>query len=95
MEYKIDINGIDVGSGQSTLQLVCPPNSSGSVNLAATLDTSLMEKWFISHIQQGEKSTFNASIALVLDLPGLGKTSIPVWQGSESFQTDILGTINR
>jgi LEA14-like dessication related protein len=93
MEYKMDINGITLGSGESKLQLACAPNSRGDVDLVATLNTNQMDKWFVSHIRQGEKSTFNMSVSLVFDIPGYDKYSIPIWVGSQNMETDILGKV--
>jgi LEA14-like dessication related protein len=94
MEYKMDMNGVPVGSGEAQMQFVCEPNARGELNLTADLDTSQMGKWFASHIQQGEKSTFNMSVSLVFDIPMYGRYSMPIWEGSQSFQTDMLGGVN-
>jgi LEA14-like dessication related protein len=93
MEYNMDINGITLGSGESRLQFVCAPNSRGDVNLVATLNTNQMDKWFVSHVRQGEKSIFNMSVSLVFDIPGYDKYSIPIWEGSQNMETDILGKV--
>jgi LEA14-like dessication related protein len=93
MEYKMDINGITLGSGESGLQFACAPNSTGNINLVANMNTSEMDKWFVSHIRQGEKSTFNMSVSLVFDIPGFDKYSIPIWAGSQNIETDILGKV--
>jgi LEA14-like dessication related protein len=93
MEYKADVNGISLGSGESGMQMACGPNSRGDINIAATLNTGATDKWFVTHIQQGEKSTFNMSVALVFDPPGYDKFSYTVWEGSQTLQTDILGKV--
>jgi len=95
MEYKMEMNNITVGTGESGLQLACAPNSKGDIKITALLNTGVMDKWFVSHIQQGEKSTFKMSIALVFDVPAFDKVSIPIWESSKDFETDILGKINQ
>ncbi|MFP3975697.1 MAG: hypothetical protein ACLFVK_05680, partial [Dehalococcoidia bacterium] len=72
--------------------------SKTDINATATADFSHMDEWFVSHIQNGEKSTFNYQISLAIDLPGevaeqLGqeKLVLPVWEGSKTFTTNIIG----
>ncbi|MFP4642230.1 MAG: LEA type 2 family protein [Dehalococcoidia bacterium] len=95
---NIDINDIPMVSGESETDYTVPPKSKTDINATATADFSHMDEWFVSHIQNGEKSTFNYQISLAIDLPGevaeqLGqeKLVLPVWEGSKTFTTNIIG----
>jgi len=94
MEYTLDMNGLNLGSATSGLQFVCPPKSRGDLNITAALNNGLLDQWFVSHVKLAEKSVFNLRVALVFNLPGLDKYTFPVWEGSQTFATDILGNKN-
>jgi LEA14-like dessication related protein len=51
---------------QQVGHFACEPNAEVDVNIVADLDTSQMDKCFVTHIQQCQKSTFNMSIFLVI-----------------------------
>ncbi len=96
---QVHINDIPMVSGESETDYVIFPNSREDISATALVDSSRMDEWFVSHIQNGEKSTFNYQISLALDLPGevaeqLGqeKLVLPVWEGSKTFTTNIVGT---
>lgn len=98
VEYTIESNGITLGSGESESINVFAPKSKNDVNIVASFDTSLMDEWFVTHIRQGEKSTFDIRVSLVfemnkeiLQLLGQDKLSVTVWEGSQNIETDILG----
>ena len=95
--YDVDINGLALASGESNLGLVVAPHSETEVVTAVTLNTGRMGEWFASHIRNGEKSTFNIKVSLVLELPsevagqlGENRIVVPVWEGSHTFSTSIL-----
>jgi LEA14-like dessication related protein len=91
MEYGAEINNITLASGEAPMQFVSQPNSTGNINMSIKLDNSRIDDWFVTHIQQGEKSTFKISVALVFDIPAYGPLSIPIWESSQEIVTDILG----
>jgi len=98
VEYTIESNGLTLGSGESGSINTFAPYSKNDVKIVATLNTDLMDKWFVTHIQQGEKSTFDIRVSLVfelnkeiLQLLGQDKPSVTVWEGSQEIETDILG----
>jgi len=99
VQYKVDMNRIALTSGESGTNYLFAPNSKNDVSTTVMLEMRLMDKWFVSHIRQGEKSTFNIKVSLVLELPkeiaqqlGQDRLIVAVWEGSQEFETDILGS---
>ncbi len=94
--YNITMNNISLASGETEANYFAP-NSKNDITTKVSLDTLLMDEWFVSHVRQGEKSTFNIKIALVFELPrevaqaiGQDKLTIPVWETDEEFETHIM-----
>ncbi|MFC1981995.1 LEA type 2 family protein [Chloroflexota bacterium] len=95
----IESNGMPMGSGETGLFNAVLPRSSKDIGIGVTLDTSLMDEWFVRHIQQGEKSSFAIQILMDFELPeqvfemiGREDLSITLWEGSHEIETDILGS---
>ncbi|GEM_PF-3228759 len=93
------MNAIALASGESGTNYLFAPNSKNDVSTTVVLETRLMDRWFVSHIRQGEKSTFNIQVSLVFELPkdiaqqlGQDRLTVRVWEGSQGFETDILGS---
>lgn len=99
VKFFIESNGILIGYGETGLINAILPNSSKDIKIAVNLDTSLMDEWFVRHIQQGEKSAFDIQIFMDFELPeeilkmlGLEDLSITLWEGTHEIETDILGS---
>lgn len=95
----IESNGIPIGSGETGLLNAMLPKTSKDIKIDVNLDSSLMDEWFVRHIQQGEESTFEIRITMVFELPkqilemiGQEELSITLWEGAHGFETDILGS---
>ena len=91
-----------MGSGETGLVNAVLPKSGKDIEIAATLDTSLMDEWFVRHIQQGEKSAFDIQIFMdfglpeeILEMIGREDLSITLWEGTRDIETDILGNKRR
>ena len=99
VECFIESNKMIIGYGETGLVNAMLPKSEKDIEIAATVDTSLMDEWFVRHVQQGEKSTFGIRILMTFGLPrevlemiGLEDLSITLWEGAYEFETDILGS---
>jgi LEA14-like dessication related protein len=87
IECFVESNGMHIGYGETGLINAMLPKSEKDIEIAATIDTSLMNEWFVRHIQQGEKSTFGIRILMTFGLPeevlemiGLEDLSITLWE---------------
>ncbi|MDI6814977.1 MAG: LEA type 2 family protein [Dehalococcoidales bacterium] len=95
--YNVDMNGISFASGETGTNYYFAPNSENTITTSVSLETGLMDKWFVSHIRQGERSTFNIVVSLVVELPqeiaqqlGQPRLTVDVWEDSHEFETNIL-----
>jgi len=97
--YDIKINDIALASGESDANYILEPNATNDINTTINLNTGLMDQWFVTHIRQGEKSVLDIEVSLIFELPEDVKQLleqdtliIPVWESSQEFETNILGT---
>ena len=97
--YDIKINGIPLAVGESDANYILEPNATNDINTTINLNTGLMDQWFVTHIQQGEKSVLDIEVSLIFELPEdveqlleQDTLIIPVWESSQEFETNILGT---
>jgi LEA14-like dessication related protein len=91
MTYDTEVNGIKFASGESEIDQLLPPNSDSTLNGVITLDNQQLADCFVSHIKNGEESTFQVSVSLIFELPGENEVAIPILEESQPFETDILG----
>ncbi len=98
VKCTIESNGLIVAYGETGLLNTLGPDSTEEVKFAATLNTSLMNEWFIQHIQQDEKSEFVIRVFMgfevndkILEIMGQDDLSITLWEDSQEIETDILG----
>lgn len=96
----ITLNQIPLAEGETPTSYTIAPKTSSSISVDVNLKTSLMDKWFVSHLKQGEKSQFNIKANLVFELPkeisqqvGNNQLVITAWEGNQEFSTDILGKL--
>ena len=101
VKCTIESNGILLGSGETGTIDALLPKSDNEVEIEATLNSGIMDKWFVKHVQQGEISSFNIKVFMVFEVPkeilkliGQNSLSIDLWEGTQEVETDILGTKN-
>jgi LEA14-like dessication related protein len=97
--YKVKLNDIALASDKTEVNCMLPPNSDRTIDTTIILDNSHLDECFVSHIRNGERSSFDISASLIFELPekiatllGENETAIPVWETSWQFETDILRT---
>lgn len=97
VEYRVNINDIPLALGETSVHYFFAPGATKDITTTINLRTGLMDRWFVTHIQRGEKSTFDIEVSLVFELPrlqaqqlGQNRISIPVWRGTEDFKTEIF-----
>ena len=98
VKSEIESNGIIVGYGETGLLNTFGSNDTREVEVVATLNLRQMSEWFVRHIQQGEKSTFNIRIYMqfevvddILELLGGDGLTVTLWEGNQTVETDLLG----
>jgi LEA14-like dessication related protein len=51
--YDMSMNGIDVGEGQTEETYVIEPGTTERIETTATLETTRLDEWWVSHLQNG------------------------------------------
>lgn len=97
VKCTIESNGLTVAYGETGLVNTLGPNSTKEFEFVATLNTSLMDEWFVQHIRQGERSQFDIRVFMgfevneeILGFLGLDDLTINLWEDSQVIETDIL-----
>jgi LEA14-like dessication related protein len=97
VEYRVNINNIPLAIGRTSVHYFFEPGSTKDITTTIDLETHLMDRWFITHIQRGEKSIFDVEVSLVFELPplqarqlGEDRITVPVWTGTREFETEIF-----
>jgi LEA14-like dessication related protein len=100
VKCSIESNGLMVAYGETGLLNMFGPDSTKDFNLKVTLNSGLMDEWFVQHIQQDEISQFNIRVFMGFevneDISGfLGQDglTITLWESNQVIDTDILGQI--
>jgi LEA14-like dessication related protein len=97
VEYRVDINGIPLALGETVVHYFLEPGATKDITTIINLETGLMDRWFVTHIKQGERSIFDIKVYTVFELPplqarqlGQNRIAVPVWEGTEEFKTEIF-----
>lgn len=97
VKCTIESNGLTLAYGETGLVNTIAPNSTKEFEFVATLNTSLMDEWFVQHIRQGERSQFDIRVFMgfevneeILGFLGSDDLTITLWEDSQVIETDIL-----
>jgi len=89
IEYTIYMNDVLMGAGSSEEDIIIRANSDKTIHLTTVIDNSKLAEWWVSHINNGEKTTFKFDGYVYFDLKiTTFKYHIEL---EREIQTDILG----
>ncbi len=90
--YTVRLNGIVVGQGVAARRTVIPPGSTRTLDANATIDTSRLDEWWITHVRNDETSTLSVEFDATLEYGGVTRTlPLDVLSYERTFETDLLG----
>jgi len=92
IQYNISMNNITIGNGSITDNLILKANKDSIINLVTKIDNNLLDDWFVSHLQNNEKSTLKITISSVLEYEGISYKIDDFLIYIHDFDTDILGS---
>jgi len=92
LTYTIEMNGIKMGSGKVTSDVVIPPKSKKNIRLVMDLDNTKIPEWWVSHIKNGEKTTISISTKVTVEFMGEEYTFKLFTQNYE-FSTNLVGSM--
>jgi LEA14-like dessication related protein len=92
-DYEIRMNGVVVGEGRTDDGIELAPGESGNFTVTAALDTPKMQRWWVTHLRNGESTDLQIEVYAVVD-DGEQRKRLPltVFERRATFETDLLGT---
>ncbi len=74
MGYEITLNGVPVGTGETTRELVIAGHSSEELELVTAIDTTTLDAWWVTHLDDDvyghQVSLFTIEFWAIIELPG-------------------------
>jgi len=92
VNYTIAMNDIVLGKGTSNNTPILTNNSVFTMSLSILINNNMLDKWFVSHLQNDEHSILRISIASTVEYEGLSYTIDEFMLYTHEFDTDILGS---
>ena len=97
MRYIIEANGIRLAEGEQPLNLVLKARSTTHLVLFTSIDNTLLDEWWVSHVQNNETTHLAISIKATWEftVPFLGSFTVErlVYHVEMDVKTDILSAL--
>jgi len=86
----VEMNGIRLTEGSSDVATVIMPKSEATLTFVTKLDNRMLDEWWVSHIENGEKTKVKIVLQPVIEIAG--KEFMFTLAESESvLMTNLLG----
>ncbi len=89
LEYRIYMNGIEMGSGRISSTKIIKPESQSNVEFTMYIQNSKIPEWWVTHIRNGEKTTVKIEMGIGMSINGRD-VFIPMKTYTYTIQTHIL-----
>lgn len=89
--YNISMNNITIGNGSITDNLILKANNYSAINLVTKINNSLIDEWFVSHLQNNEYSILEITINAEIKYKEISYFIDELINYKYEFDTDILG----
>ncbi len=92
-EYEIRMNGVVVGAGNTTDGVRLAPGEAATYEVQAAIDTPRMQRWWVSHLRNGETTNLSIEVYGVVEADG-ERTRLPLalYDRRAVLTTDFLET---
>jgi len=93
LSYRATMNGVAMGAGATEGQGTVPPESTRTIRATTVLDTANIDKWWVTHIENGQRTELRIDFSARIELP-TGTVEIPLrpLTYTETIETDIFGS---
>lgn len=94
--YDITMNGVEMGSGETSEEYVIPSRSSETIELTTVLDNRQLDDWWVTHLDEDRNghqvSDFRIEFYAVIELPSGDEVTVPLDELTyeETIETDIF-----
>lgn len=93
VEYVVEMNGVELGTGQREAGLNVAPGESGSIDVTVGLDTPKMADWWREHVTDDEVSNLSVRMYGYVVRDGeRQRVPMRVFDRTLRLQTDMLGS---
>lgn len=91
------MNNITVGHGTTQRSYFVPNRTEQTINGTLVIDNSVLDKWWVSHIESNQTTAVQVNITAVIELPNGDTLRLPLDPLSQkrTFETDLLSEQNR
>ena len=90
--YVVRTNDVVLGQGTQLEPVNVSPGETGTLSVAATLETQRMPAWWVTHLRQGERTNLSVVVFGVVDPAGGVPVEVPLLERTAVIETDLLGT---
>lgn len=90
VKYMVKINGIRLATDSSEVSKDIKANSEAELSLSTNMTNEKLEEWWVTHIENNERSEINTTVQAVVDAGGQEFEFNLVDQQSK-FNTNLLG----
>ncbi|AQL42512.1 hypothetical protein BV210_07215 [Halorientalis sp. IM1011] len=91
IHYSVATNGVTLADRSVQVGEVIDPRSSDTVEARMVLDNSKMDRWWVRHVRNGERSTFDVDVEATVSVLGQRDRVALDSLGAESaIETDVL-----
>ncbi|MFN3384441.1 MAG: LEA type 2 family protein [Archaeoglobaceae archaeon] len=88
-KYSLDMNGVKMAEGISSLLVLIPPKSKESLILVTKIDNEMLDDWFVKHVENREKTEIKIELEAFVEVFGREMSFLLV--KSKSFlETEIF-----
>ncbi|MBO8179081.1 MAG: LEA type 2 family protein [Archaeoglobus sp.] len=67
IHYLVDMNGIKFSEGSSNVETTIQPRSEATLTYTIKLDNKMLDEWWVSHIENGEKTKVKIVLQPVIE----------------------------
>jgi LEA14-like dessication related protein len=90
--YEISMNDVTVAEGTTDEGVDIGANSTETIRVDAALDNRKLDEWWVSHLQNGEKTTLDVQVFAAVEREnGTERVPLPFLSERVVFETDVLG----
>ncbi|WP_436347103.1 LEA type 2 family protein [Natronorubrum sp. FCH18a] len=94
--YTVRLNDIVVGEGVAAEQTVIGPGSTQTIEVNAAIDNSVLDEWWVTHLQNDETSNLTVDFTATLEYAGIQReVPLDFLSYDHTFETDLLGNQTR
>ncbi|MFB6083785.1 MAG: LEA type 2 family protein [Halorientalis sp.] len=91
IHYTVTTNGVTLADRSTRVGQVIDPRSSATVEARLVLDNSKMDRWWVRHVRNGERSTFDVDVEATVSVLGQRERVALDSLGQEAtVETDVL-----